>query len=179
MHRILLSLALLAIWLAIPASTQAYYWETTSPNTTQEWQVQSTAVPASPVGASLQYTLNFTTFGSWDNPTDTKNQNADEWDKFRVQIYRGDVLVADLTKYYDQGLKTDVGYQTITGTLPYAPGVYTFRAWSEVTARDERWAVEEAILQSQSTPAPTPIPGGVWLLGSGLLLLLGGKNFKR
>lgn len=63
--------------------------------------------------------------------------------------------------------------------IAYNPlGVYRFWAYSAGTEADARWTMDGFSL-SNSDPAPTPIPAAVWLLGSGLMGLVGYKRSRK
>lgn len=133
---------------------------------------------------TMLYTMNLTLNGSWDSKNDLSNPKASEWDYFHVQIRNGSTLVKDVTfNHFDNADGLTSLPQTVTIELPYDAGVYYFKAWGEVTAGsdavkagedpNERWTFESANL------TPTPLPAAVWMLGSGLLGIMGFKRARK
>lgn len=127
--------------------------------------------------APLQFTLKGVIDGTWDkNPVGHPATLPGTDDFFKVEIYFNGSLLRTYSN--DQVDRKNDDIQWLPATLASfqvdnKPGVYAFRAWGAVTEEAETWKFTSADLK------PTPLPGAVWLLGSGLLGFMGFKRSRK
>lgn len=166
-----------ALWSSgMTGSTYAWVGKSDPAHASTTWSEGSALVPAGGF-PSLLFNMDLTVSGSWDDPADSKNTNPKVWDAFRLQIWNGASLVYEGSYAYDNSKPTDVSAHSIQLLLPYVAGVYSFKAWGDVTARDETWTLNSASLSAST--APTPLPDGLWLLGGGLAALMGLRRMRK
>lgn len=176
----------LALVLCTAVSAQASIWSTVGDGTQYgksaiEWSSGPIVVTAADLTKkSLEFDWNMTTYGSWDGIGNTKPDKLATLDKFTIQVYKdGNLVNTFLTNTIDQSQKTDVGSQHWKYLLPNDTGVYAIKAWSDVTARDEKWSLDSASFKESCQTAPTPLPAAVWLLGSGLVGVMGFRRVRK
>lgn len=163
-------------------SPSKYLPGTTTPNpnampnyTSTTWQsgnINYTATGSNP----LVFTLNGFVSGTWDkNPAGHVPTLAGTGDYFIIQTYRDGNLVNTYSNDQIDRKNSDAPWIAMTNNfkLDNISGVYAFKAIGAVTARDEKWQFSNAKLE------PTPLPGAVWMLGSGLLGFMGFKRARK
>jgi len=112
--------------------------------------------------------------GTWDGFSNTQADKMFTVDNLTVQVLKGSTVVA--TFNYNEidisGLATDNPLPQMAVHLENLltvaeSGTYTFKIISGVTASDESWQF------TSGNVSPTPLPAAVWMLGSGVLGLVG------
>lgn len=191
MKRVLLSSCLaLALVLGLAATGFATVWTATDGVGTTyvkptSLTPDSNAWSSGPVDVSvaalsglsdLRFVFDYVAVGSWDSVAGTKPDKQFTVDRFFV-----DIIAPDQTYRFesivDQNLPADISNIHLEYLLPKISGTYVFKAIGEMTATDEKWILSGATLSGSSTP--TPLPGAVWMLGSGLLGLMGFKRVRK
>lgn len=141
----------------------------------------STWTGTADISSSGSYTVSFDIVaqGTWDalgNPY-TKPTTLDT---LSLQVYKGTTLVATYSfqnidiagKATDVPLPTkDVHLETLVNLAD--AGTYTFKLVTNVTASDESWQFTSGNVN------PTPLPAAVWLLGSGVVGLVGLRRARK
>lgn len=118
--------------------------------------------------------------GTWDGSLDTNYTTATTLDKLIVSVLQGSAVIATQTfDTMDISIK-----QAEAGGLNFSlhalvpittTGVYTIKVLSGATMPTETWGLASA----SGAPAATPVPAAVWMLGTGLLGLMGYKRARR
>lgn len=145
-----------------------------------EWTSGDINIEASPTLSALQFTFDFIAKGSWDGIPGTKPDKLSTVDNFTFQIFRGTTALVNTTfNTIDNPETTPRAEQTVhlAYLLPNISGVYTIKAIGKMTASDESWIMTGASVSGGTTP--TPLPGAVWMLGSGLLGFMGFKRARK
>ncbi len=176
------------IVLAMSASSFAATWTVTGDPSIQTgpgslWSGSATLE----AGNTYDVSMNVLLKGTWDgisSPytiiTPTPENPKATLDKLIVKVLQGDTVIAsntfdDLTvqsKYAVDGKAF-----TLDTLVPItSSGVYTIQILSAATDKSETWGLIGA---SAPTVAPTPVPAAVWMLGSGLLGLVGYKRARK
>lgn len=189
----------LSLVMAFAASAFATNW--TAPAVASEFTKPTSATPGSniwnsgpvTVDANSTFNINFSTIGSWDAYSDPNTRRTDTsegkatLDSFTINIYKGSQLVTSFfTNEYDGGgnksinLPRNIDVHSLSFLLADA-GVYSFQAIGQMTIgkNDQFPTLNEIETWKLNSASVTPIPGAVWLLGSGLMGLMGFKRSRK
>ncbi|MBU1041661.1 MAG: hypothetical protein KKF77_11240 [Proteobacteria bacterium] len=167
-----------SVWTATDGVGTTYVKPTSLTPGSNAWSSGPVEVSASALAglSNLLFTFDYIAVGSWDSVAGTKPDKQATVDHFFVSIFNGvDTLTYE--SIVDQNLPTDSQAVHLEYLLPKIAGTYVFQAIGQMTATDEKWILSGASLGSSSTP--TPVPGAVWMLGSGLLGLMGFKRARK
>ena len=167
-----------SVWTADDGVGTTYVKPTSLTPGSNTWSSGPVDVSASTLAGltDLKFTFDYIAVGSWDSVAGTKLDKQFTVDKFFVNIFNG-VDTFTYESIIDQNEPTDTQAVHLEYLLPKIAGTYVFQAIGQMTATDEKWILSGAALGSNSTP--TPVPGAVWLLGSGLLGLMGFKRARK
>ncbi|MDP3427857.1 MAG: hypothetical protein Q8S17_10845 [Humidesulfovibrio sp.] len=167
-----------SVWTASDGVGTTYVKPTSLTPGSNAWSSGPVEVSAAALAglSDLVFTFDYIALGSWDSVAGTKVDKQFTVDKFFVSIFNG-VDTFTYESIIDQNEPTDMQAVHLEYLLPKIAGTYVFQAIGQMTATDEKWELTGATLGSSSTP--TPIPGAVWLLGSGLLGIMGFKRARK
>ncbi|MBU1228496.1 MAG: VPLPA-CTERM sorting domain-containing protein [Proteobacteria bacterium] len=139
--------------------------------------------------ANTTFNFDFNVVGSWDGMSDPNTRLVDgpggkaTWDWLTINVYKdGGLLSSFVYDDLDNGGNTfdprKAGPNVHYESLLALSGVYAFEAIGHMTMGGDNLEAETWILNSANV-TPTPLPAAVWLLGSGLLGLVGVKRSRK
>lgn len=178
MKKTLLS-AVLATFLVLSAAASGLALTFTGDGT---WYEKGSTWTSTADLSAGSYNLSFDILakGTWDALGD-EGTKPSTLDTLTIQVLKGSTVVATYTHNGIDipGLATDDPLPQLAVHLEdllnvSEAGTYTFKIISGVTAKDESWQF------TGGSVSPTPLPAAVWLLGTGVVGLVGlGRRARK